>query len=240
MSWLNFVWDGPSTNYPAGSDAWSGNPVAILPGVAYFSPDATLPAPALNYTLWALATECQDLYNNVSLAPYNVLEDVSNSGGTLDSITGGLIPGTPQTGWNATTYTASDAVQLGALSVSTQVGDIIDMEISFSLQWQNGSVNVNQFLLMPTLCYNANSLGYVNIAQGEWFINGSALPAFTVMTNTFKLRARYTVASGHAGTFLVGVNCAGDTEETSAPEAFTVALKSTWNCTIRHLRAPSF
>jgi hypothetical protein len=67
MSWLGFVWDGPSTNYPASpSTAWASNPVAILPGTAYFTPDKSLPAPALNYVLWALATECQYNFTNTA------------------------------------------------------------------------------------------------------------------------------------------------------------------------------
>jgi hypothetical protein len=67
MTWLAFVWDGPSTNYPASpSTAWASNPVAILPGTAYFTPDKSLPAPALNYVLWALATECQYNFANTA------------------------------------------------------------------------------------------------------------------------------------------------------------------------------
>jgi hypothetical protein len=238
MTWLGFTWDGPSTNYPAGSQPWSGNPVAIIPGVAYWTPNQTLPAPALNYAIWALATECQDLYNNVSVAPYNVLEDVYNSGGSFDSYISGLLAATAQTGWNATTYTASDAVQFGALSIATQVGDVIDFEVTFNLMFINGSSNVSQFLLMPTLCYNANSTGYVNIAQGEWLSNQTLLANF-YMTQNFTLKGRYTVASGKAGNFLVGVNCAGFAGNPSA-EPFTVGLKGTWECKIRHLRAPSY
>ena len=53
-------------NYPAGANAWNGQPMRVLPGTLYFNPAAPVPAEYLNYQFGVLADTIGSLQTGIN------------------------------------------------------------------------------------------------------------------------------------------------------------------------------
>ena len=62
---LYFTWTATG-NYPAGPNAWNGQPLAVAPATTVFTPNQKPPAEVLNYEFGKIATDLASLYTQIT------------------------------------------------------------------------------------------------------------------------------------------------------------------------------
>lgn len=99
-----------SGSYPAGIQPWSGLPVAVSDGLAFYTPGQTISAEGLNYRFNQI--ENAVLYNASAVGNYHLVSINSYN------------PGTPSA-WTGTSYSSGAVVTIDTFTV--QPGDVIEV-----------------------------------------------------------------------------------------------------------------
>jgi len=198
---------GSPAIYPAGSNPWSAGTTQDVPAYTYFTPSPTFAPTAQELNEMFAQRDQALLYNDSSIGPYRILEDITTTQGieTTTPIPGAGYNINAHT-WNGSSFSTANVLLLATAAINTQVGDLMEIEFYGTLALDSSGGTEWNFL--ANLFVNQAGAGYVDTGvQALWGIAGVSLPPQSrFMGSPIALRGLWTIGTGHAGTFTFGIN----------------------------------